>query len=167
MEEPLVGPSHIPWLGGCLNAPCSNPDGNNWNFHRNNIGLVNPNSEPLTVTGVVIPFSTWLVSPEEIDVPEPESFTRTLPPYGWLQFPWLSDRHYGLEGMSPILPTAGFVISLTPDKDDLPYYAYASVVFSPDPDSDNQMFSDPMFVPAEPGYVAPWAEVYPPKGEEE
>ncbi len=29
------------------------------------------------------------------------------------------------------------------------------------------MFSDPMFVPAEPGYVAPFSEVYPPKGEEE
>ena len=48
----------------------------------------------------------------------------------------------------------------------MPYYAYASVVFSPDPDSGNQMFSDPMFVPAEPGYVAPWAEVYPPKGDD-
>ncbi len=69
IEEPLIGPSHIPWLGGCLNAPCSNPDGNTWNFHRNNIGLVNPNSEPLTVTGVVLLFSTPFASTKEIDVP--------------------------------------------------------------------------------------------------
>lgn len=58
------------------------------------------------------------------------------------------------------LPHAGFVISLTPDRDDLPYYAYASVVFSPDPDTGVPEFSDPMFIPAEPGYITPIIEAH-------
>ena len=167
MEEPLVGPSHIPWLGGCLNVPCSREDGEYWNFHRNNLGLVNPNPEPLTVVGTVIPFTTQFVGSEEIDHPDPETFSKTLPAFGWLQFNWASDASYGRSAFGEqIKALAGFVISLTPNNDN-PYYAYASVVFTPDPDSDNQIFNDPMFVSAKPGYVAPWAEVYPPKGEEE
>jgi hypothetical protein len=55
-------------------------------------------------------------------------------------------------------PANGFIVSLTPDSE-LPYYAYASVVFTPDPASGAPQFSDPMFVPAEPGYVTPINEM--------
>jgi len=50
-REPLRGPSHIPWLGGCMNTPCALSPPLEWNYLRNNIGIVNPNPEPLTVRG--------------------------------------------------------------------------------------------------------------------
>ena len=156
IEEPLVGPSHIPWLGGCLNNPCSQEPPERWNYLRNNIGLVNPNPEPMTFVGSVIPFGYWLVNyPGGIaELPQDpvETFTRTVPPYGWLQFRWEATTTYqGFFGDSRA--ANGFIVSLTPDSD-LPYYAYASVVFTPDPDSGAPQFNDPMFVPAEPGFVA-------------
>lgn len=170
MREPLVGASHIPWVGGCKNAPCSRKPTALWDHLRNNIGIVNPNAEPLTIRGKVIPISyaaeAFMFG--EFPDPDPETFVKTVRPYGWLQFRWVAEHFYGenqWEAWQP--PWTGFIISLTPDKDDLPYYAYASVVFTPDPDSGIPVFNDPMYVPAEPGYVAPWAEVYPPKGEEE
>jgi hypothetical protein len=58
IREPLVGPSHIPWLGGCRNLPCSQDPPEHWDYLRNNIGLVNPNPEPMTFVGTVIPFAT-------------------------------------------------------------------------------------------------------------
>ncbi len=129
--------------------------------------FVNPNPEWLTVKGSIIPFVNHTVYAVEINYLEPETFEKAVPPYGWLQFRWAASQSYGSgPGGFPIVPTAGFIISLTPDKDDLPYYAYASVVFTPNPESGNQLFNDPMFVPAEPGYVAPFAEVYPPKDHE-
>ena len=160
-REPLQGPSHIPWLGGCLNWPCSQPRPDTWDFYRNNIGIVNPNSEPLSVTGTVIPFAVDDTSGilGEIIYGIPEHFIKHIPPFGWLQFHWQETRGHD-SFFSPHFPP--YVVSLTPDKD-LPYYAYASVVFTPDPDSEIPVFNDPMFVPAEPGYVAPFSEVDPPK----
>ena len=160
IKEPLVGPSHIPWLGGCLNNPCSQYPPERWDYLRNNIGLVNPNPEPVTFEGTVIPFGYWtegwpggLIG--EIPQQPPETFTKTVPAYGWLQFRWESVTEHIQGGdfyTSP--PTNGFIVSLTPDSD-LPYYAYASVVFTPDPASDTPQFNDPMFVSAEPGFVVP------------
>ena len=49
---------------------------------------------------------------------------------------------------------------MTPEQQ-LPYYAYASVIFTPDPDLGVPEFNDPMFIPAEPGYVMPWFEASP------
>ena len=40
MEEPLTGPSHIPWIAGCKNSPCSAEEPIYWDFHRNNIRIV-------------------------------------------------------------------------------------------------------------------------------
>jgi hypothetical protein len=157
IQEPLVGPSYIPWLGGCLNSPCSQDPPEDWDYLRNNIGLVNPNPEPMTVVGTVIPFGVWALGyPADIaELPQypPETFIKTVPAYGWLQFRWeATEVYYDTFGVA--YPDNGFIVSLTPDSD-LPYYAYASVVFTPDPESDAPQFNDPMFVPAEPGFVAP------------
>lgn len=161
--EALAGPAHIPWLGGCLNQPCNSDEPSPWfpylwSPFRNNIGVVNPNSEPLTVSAVVLAFGYDApITPVELEVSgdQSESFTTVVPPFGWTQFPWVSDKNYGgtLWG-DPRFPYAGFVISLTPDAN-LPYYAYASVVFAPDPQSDIPAFNDPLFIPARPGFVAP------------
>ena len=160
IKEPLAGPSHIPWLGGCLNNPCSRQPPEYWDFLRNNIGLVNPNPEPMTFEGTVIPFGFetegwpggWI---GELPQQPPETFTKTVPAYGWLQFRWVSTTRHPDGGDVRIGPPAnGFIVSLTPDSD-LPYYAYVSVVFTPDPSSDSPQFNDPMFVPAEPGFVVP------------
>ena len=157
LEAPLVGPSHIPWLGGCRGLSCEHDPDEDWQYLRNNIGIINPNPEPLTITGTVLPFgyldtstgSVW----QEWAGGDPETFHKVIPPYGWNQFHWWSLRWYaGLDG--GFYPWAGFVISLTPNSA-LPYYAYASVVFSPDPDPNVTVFNDPMFIPAEPGYVPP------------
>jgi hypothetical protein len=155
-REPLRGPSHIPWLGGCRNTPCALTSPERWNFLRNNIGIVNPNPEPLTVRGTVIPFAyTWPFNrfTEVFDVRGPETFERVVPPYGWMQFPWAATHDY-FNPFDTYYPPVGFIIGLTPEPD-LPYYAYASVVFTPDPASGMPPFSDPMYVPAEPGYIAP------------
>jgi hypothetical protein len=158
IREPLVGPSHIPWLGGCLNNPCSQEPPERWDYLRNNIGVVNPNPEPMTFEGTVIPFGYWGSgypgATGEIPQDPPETFTKIVPAYGWLQFRWEASRDYS-QGppfyASP--PANGFIVSLTPDSD-LPYYAYASVVFTPDPASGGPEFNDPMFVAAEPGFIA-------------
>jgi hypothetical protein len=157
IREPLVGPSHIPWLGGCLNSPCSQDPPERWDFLRNNIGLVNPNPEPMVFVGSLIPFGLDATNfPEaiaELRGVVPETFTKTVPAYGWLQFRWqATEAYYDTFGVA--YPENGFIVSLTPDSD-LPYYAYASVVFTPDPEWGAPQFNDPMFVPAEPGFVAP------------
>jgi hypothetical protein len=165
MRDPLYGPSHIPWLGGCRNQPCSTDMPSLWDHLRNNIGIVNPNPAELAVTGTVIPIAKPVEGGDFAEYPdvEPETFERVVPPYGWAQFVWEAVRYYGSEPWDQWnAPWTGFIISLTPDRDDLPYYAYASVVFTPDPDSGTPAFNDPMFVPAEPGYVAPFSEVIPP-----
>jgi len=158
---PLSGQSHIPWLGGCTNLPCNLDPPVLWNYLRNNVGFVNPNPEPLTITGSNIAFSArpdWEIS--EVAATEPDTFIREVPPFGWMQFHWVSSAgYYGTDDLGgPVMPKAGFILNLTPDKD-LPYYAYASVVFSPDPASGIPAFSDPMYVPAEPGYVPAMTEV--------
>jgi hypothetical protein len=161
IREPLVGPSHIPWLGGCLNNPCSQEPPERWDYLRNNIGLVNPNPEPMTIVAIVIPFGysadNYPGGFGELYQEVPETFTKTMPGYGWLQFRWEANTRYtgGVLYTGPA--TNGFIVSLTPDSD-RPYYAYASVVFTPDPESGGPEFNDPMFVPAEPGFVAPWSE---------
>jgi len=161
LRDPLSGASHIPWLGGCLNSPCALTPPVAWNYLRNNIGMVNPNPETLTLRGTVIPIAPRLYPPlwrfDEVWDDPPETFEVRVPPYGWLQFPWSASHRYEDPAWGALIPTEGFVVSLTPEPD-LPYYAYASVVFTPDPESGVPLFSDPMYVPAEPGYVVPFAE---------
>jgi len=172
--EALVGPAHIPWLGGCLNSPCNVVPRERWNYYRNNIGFVNPNPEPLIVSGVVTAFGNNVSiesgddysgpsveltvtgnSPPDLPGP-PEAFSKVVPPFGWTQFSWRSEARYGtgywLVGR---LANVGFLIGLTPDSD-LPYYAYASVVFAPDSESGIPPFNDPLFIPARPGFVVPF-----------
>jgi hypothetical protein len=157
--EGLSGPSHIPWVGGCRSAPCNLDPPLNWDYFRNNLGIVNPNSEELTVDGLAIPFGldTGAV-PIELAMADDrvETFSRTVAPYGWSQFQWVAKQHYDFNiwGM-PLLPIAGFVITLDPDHSN-GYYAYASTVFAPDPDSGVPAFNDPMFISAESGAVAPY-----------
>ena len=160
-RAPLQGPSHIPWLGGCSGTWCSEDPPAYWQYLRNNIGIVNPNPEPLAVTGTVLPFGYYdpdvglRVWAEWSSAP-PEIFRKVVPAHGWIQFGWSALQNYSSQ-WSPFFPSAGFVISLTTDRD-LPYYAYASVVFTPDPDSGAPEFNDPMFIPAEPGYIPPFTE---------
>jgi len=162
LQAPLQGPSHIPWLGGCNGTWCSEDPPAYWQYLRNNIGIVNPNPEPLAITGTVLPFglqfNSWGVSNwSEWTGGQPEKFRKVIPAYGWVQFHWQSLRNYGSSTWGDFYPRAGFVISLTPNKN-LPYYAYASVVFTPDPDSGAPEFNDPMFIPAEPEYIPPFTE---------
>ncbi|MCU0305197.1 MAG: hypothetical protein MUC56_14185 [Thermoanaerobaculales bacterium] len=164
-REPLEGPSHIPWLGGCNGARCSDTTQGPWQNLRNNIGVVNPNPEPLTVLFSILPFGFNDPDPGAPNLvewgspPLPEFFVKTVPAYGWRQFHWESAEIYSTPWGS-FYPTAGFIISLTPQQQ-LPYYAYASVIFTPDPDLGVPEFNDPMFIPAEPGYVMPWFEASP------
>jgi len=137
--------------------PCSEDPPERWDYLRNNIGFVNPNPVPLTVVGTVIPFGFLGLDGgiAEFYQDLPETFTKTVPAYGWLQFRWEATTDYETQYGPWVGPPAnGFIVSLTPDSV-LPYYAYASVVFTPDPESDAPQFNDPMFVPAEPGFVAP------------
>ena len=164
LSAPLTGTSHIPWLPGCRNVPCSVDPPEDWDFLRDNIGLLNPNPEPLVITGSLVAFSHFpgygYIEISDPDTQAPETLTRELPPFGWVQFHWQAGDTYGEAGFPPMPLSAsgGFILNLTPDKD-LPYYAYASVVFSPDPESGIPAFSDPMYVPAEPGYVPAMTEV--------
>lgn len=165
MLEPLDGPSHIPWLGGCTGTSCETPSSTQ-QYVRNNIGIINPNPVSITIEGKVLPFGLQYDSWDQTRWSEwaggqAERFHRTIPAYGWIQFHWQSLRNYASH-WGDFFPRAGFLISLTADQP-LPYYAYASVVFSPGPDSGIQAFNDPMFIPAEPGYVAPIAEVVEPQ----
>jgi hypothetical protein len=159
MLEPLDGPSHLPWLGGCTGTSCETPSPTQ-QYVRNNIGIINPNSEALVVQGTVLPFGYYNPNlgaehPSEWITVSPEIFWKTIPAYGWRQFQWRSLQDYDLQ-WGPFYPRSGYIISLTTDKE-LPYYAYASVVFTPDPSS-GVVFNDPMFIPAEPGYVMPFDE---------
>ncbi|RLB40675.1 MAG: hypothetical protein DRH30_08155 [Deltaproteobacteria bacterium] len=157
--DPLTGGSYIPWLGGCRNAPCNLSQAPNWDYFRNNIGLVNPNPEPLVVSGLAIPFGPGdHGEPIEFDLTglTQETFERTVPPYGWVQFAWVATQYYEFSMWGDWrIPMASFLINLEPDQD-LPYFAYASTVFAPDPDSGVPAFNDPMFIPAESGYIAPF-----------
>ncbi len=165
--EPLIGPSHLPWLGGCLNTPCNVVPRENWTYYRNNIGIVNSNPEPLVLEGVALAFGEFpgvvessleLMPPGFPTFGERDTFTKILPPYGWVQFRWQSEKVYidpGAAWNEPDFPSAGFLMSLSPDAD-LPYYAYASVVFAPDPELEIPAFNDPLFIPARPGFVAPF-----------
>ena len=145
--KPALPPSHSPWKTLRVS-------------HRLTTSTTS-NSDLTLYRGTVIPFglydtfqggarwSEWVGS-------SPEIFRKVIPAYGWIQFHWWSLQRYSeIEGW--FYPWAGFIISLTPDKD-LPYYAYASVVFTPDPDSGVPEFNDPMFIPAEPGYIPPFTE---------
>ncbi len=163
-DEFLVGPAHLPWVGGCLNIPCNVIPRENWNYYRNNIGLVNPNPESLVLDGVALAFGGWpgeLVATPLSDPPgERDTFSKVVPAFGWTQFSWRFEGIYSHNlnpwGIyQPDFPLAGFIISLTPDSD-LPYYAYASVVFAPDPELGIPAFNDPLFIPARPGFVAPF-----------
>ncbi|RLB67919.1 MAG: hypothetical protein DRH08_02415 [Deltaproteobacteria bacterium] len=162
IDEPLIGSSHLPWLGGCSTARCSEGGTDPWNFYRNNIGLINPNPTPMEITGVLIPFGTSGGPPAELDQDvEPETFTKQLPAYGWLQFNLQPDHLYGYDMFGgPIPAITGFIVSLTPNSE-LPYYAYGSVVFAPNPETEVPEFNDPMYIPAEPGYFTPVSELSP------
>ena len=163
-DEFLVGPAHLPWVGGCLNIPCNVIPRENWNYYRNNIGFVNPNPESLVLDGVALAFGGWpgelVATPLSNPPGERDTFSKVVPPFGWTQFSWRSEgiysHYFNPWGMYQTdFPLAGFIISLTPDSD-LPYYAYASVVFAPDPESGIPAFNDPLFIPARPGFVAPF-----------
>ncbi len=145
---PLIGPAHLPWVGGD-----SREYEDDWQYYRNNIGIANPNPTPLTVTGTVIPFLGGAeLSP---DSGIPETIEVALPPYGWRQIAWKSTATYTFSPWGYIdVPTAGYVIGLQPDSE-APYYAYASVIFTPEPSANIPAFNDPLFIPARPGAITP------------
>lgn len=158
--SPLTGPSHIPWVGGCRNDPCTLDPPLEWDYFRNNIGIVNPNPEPLSIAGLAIPFGYdrgVITHPIELlPLEDPDTFERTVAPYGWLQFRWIANQRYGFNQWHfPYIPTAGFVVTVEPDSNN-PYHAYASTVFAPDPDSGIPAFNDPMFIPAASGAIEPY-----------
>lgn len=163
--ESITGASFIPWIGGCLNVPCANGQDPRWDYLRSNIGIVNPNPTPLSIagdfrafgnnvspdvgqyqTGIPLELAVW----EGGAIGPPESIEITLPAYGWTQSAWRSSATYvGGFWFENRIPNIGFIVELTPESDTAPYFAYASVVFAPDPSDGAMEFNDPMFVPAE------------------
>ncbi len=140
LSTPLVGPSVIPWM----------TSGNG--VFRVNVGLVNPSAAPLVITvAAAYLFSgqaplEWAPGYQT----DTERVTVTLPPWGWRQLnnllfnarpdcafpacPWLTK----------VAPVAGRIV---PAANDRPYFAFASVLFTPR--------NDPEFVVAVPGQLPP------------
>lgn len=140
--------SHFSWLGGCygertITDYCDN-------HYRNNIGLVNPNPGPMDIRVTVFPFISSL---SLVGNPE-EGRVFSLPAFGWRQLAWPLDRRmviletifylrsYPLRGVANIEP-----------EDNLPYYAYVSVVYTTPPGVSSLRVSDPYFQLAEPGVI--------------
>lgn len=146
----LTGPSHLSWLGACNDFPgtafgpgprCRSP-------YRNNIGLVNPSPDQMIFTVRVLPMGeTYELG---LNSAQMEEFEIVVPPYGWKQTSWMPSLGYG--GVFGFGYYAWWTILNLIPEDERPYYAYVSVVFSPD-DPEVTPFSDPSFMPAKPGYI--------------
>jgi hypothetical protein len=136
----LSGPSLLLWM----------TSGNQ--VFRDNVGLINPSALPMTVAlGPV-----WLRSSQQVPgvwgegYQELEPTTVTLPPWGWKQLNnvlWTA-RPYcpfpSCQWLTEVAPVVGRVV---PAEAGRPYYAYASVLYSPR--------NDPEFIPAVPGMLPP------------
>ncbi|MCD4749449.1 MAG: hypothetical protein K8R59_08740 [Thermoanaerobaculales bacterium] len=155
--EALSGPSHLPWMGACADfpdvysgsaPPCRSP-------YRNNIGLANPSPEPMVFTVRVLPMGHLIEM--GLYEPQPEEFEIVVPPYGWKQTSWMPSWGYW-EGWGVHAHYAVWTIVNLIPEDERPYYAYVSVVFSPE-DPEVTPFSDPSYIPAQPGYIPPRREV--------
>ncbi len=168
---PLNGPSVFPWLtpdtGGAY-TDCTSSTPCNW---RNNLGLVNPSSQTLTLTlnvlsyvgvpyygdeGQCEPGEDNRICPgvagEIYDRGESkwDEYEVVLPPWGWVQinnvdYMFLLSFPGGwptpINGWSSIL-----ALNILPEDDERPYYAYLSQVFS---GAHNQ--NDPAFITPIPG----------------
>ncbi len=144
-SAPSVGPVTVPWVTA-----------GKGNF-RMSLGLVNPNPAPLTLR--VYPSSLYLAFPypDEVDwrywldANALQPLVVTLPPWGWRQlddvFSQLLLCTYPM-GCS-IANGWGYggphYMEVEPDDPKAPYFAYASIVYSP--------LNDPEFVPVIPGSV--------------
>ena len=148
VRTPNDGASHFSWLGGCygersLSSYCDN-------HYRNNVGLLNPNPEPMDLRITVFPFISSLslaANPEEGEV-------FTLPAFGWRQFAWPLDEWLPIfETIYSISSFPLYGVANVEPEDDLPYYAYVSVVYTTPPGVSSPRVSDPYFQLAEPGAI--------------
>ncbi len=147
------GPAAYPWLtpdnnpysgGGGVGPPLS------W---RNNLGIVNPSGESLTVDLVIIPYGAApfyledrLCEPSDDnqiwpgvagDV-FPDNAGRLLeveiPPWGWVQLNGVDYRFLRDLPVSGMYAWNGFTslmsLNLIPEEDDRPYYTYLSQVYT-------------------------------------
>lgn len=151
VRVPNDGASHFSWLGGCygersISFYCDN-------HYRNNIGLVNPNPEPMDLRITVFPFLSSVslaADPEEGEV-------FTLPAFGWRQFAWpLDERRPVMETIFYLLSYPLYGVANVEPEDDLPYYAYVSVVYTTPPGISSPRVSDPYFQLAQPGTIGPY-----------
>lgn len=148
VNAPQDEASHFSWLGGCygersLTDYCDN-------HYRNNIGLVNPNPEPMNIRVTVFPFVSSL---SLVGDPE-EGKVYTLPAFGWRQFAW------PLNEIMPIRETIFFLLTYplygvanVEPEDDLPYHAYVSVVYTTPRGLISPRVNDPYFQLAQPGTI--------------
>ncbi len=167
---PLNGASVFPWLTpdyggiftGCSsNAPC------NW---RNNLGIVNPSAEAMTVTlnvlsyvgvpyygdeGQCQPDQDNQICPgvageiyDRGDIPWDE-LDVNLPPWAWVQINSI-DYEFLIPDLGFLNPINGYssvlALNILPENDEQPYYAYLSQVFSGTHDQ-----NDPAFITPRPG----------------
>ncbi|MCD4749775.1 MAG: hypothetical protein K8R59_10425 [Thermoanaerobaculales bacterium] len=152
--QALTGPSHLSWLGACNDFGGGGLPSECRSSYRNNIGLVNPGPESMVFTVRVLPMGGG----QELGLrwAQVEEFEIVVPPYGWKQTSWMPSLGYlGVSGFAHYAEWT--IVNLIPE-DERPYYAYVSVVFSPD-DPEITPFSDPAFVPAKPGYIPLGREV--------
>jgi hypothetical protein len=143
-RAPLEGASHVSWIGGCYGAGDIRDDCDN--HYRNNVGLLNPNPEPLVFELTALPFVHGALA-------ESDEFI-SLPPYGWRQaeFPlneWIMVLYSPFSFWS--FPLYG-VVNVEPQSG-LPYYAYVSVVYTSPVGASTPRISDPSFQLAQPGYI--------------
>lgn len=142
-RAPLEGASHLSWIGGCygydIRQHCDDK-------YRNNVGLLNPNPQPLVVELEVIQFADTRLGGTP-------GATAWLPPFGWRQadFPLNEPGSLWTPFQVWSFPRYG-VMNLQPQSD-LPYYAYVSVVYTSPEGATIPRVSDPSFQLAQPGQI--------------
>ena len=145
-SAPFVGAVTIPWATA-----------GEANF-RMSLGFVNPSPSQLTLrvytSPVTMAFSDPLTRDPRywLDANPLQPFVVTLPPWGWRQindiFSKMIQCTYA-DGCWPIFPGSGYAgvhfVEVEPDNPQAPYFAYASMVYSP--------LNEPEFVSVVPGSV--------------
>jgi hypothetical protein len=168
-QAPLQGAAVFPWLTPDISVSfeCTQQSPCNW---RNNVGFVNPSSQPLNLTAEIrmffaVPF---------IDEPDPECpipgesgicpsiggesdyhqgeddfnlLEIGLPPWGWTQvnsIDYLFSKGVPWGGELFVNAASTLVLNIIPETDDRPYYAYLSQVFSGIHDRNDPAFMTPI-----------------------
>ena len=153
-RAPLEGASHVSWIGGCYGEGDIRDDCDN--HYRNNVGLLNPNPEPLVFELTALPFVIGQAAIRHYGE------LIWLPPLGWRQVEYPLDQQTLMLG-TPFsfftFPLYG-VVNVEPQSE-LPYVAYVSVVYTSPVGVGTPRISDPFFQLAQPGYIMDYRDIPP------